>query len=187
MPSRADAISAAAKKYNLQPELIAGFILAEQRDQTKNEDPKDYTAATSLKQASTSIGLGQVVISTAQRNNLFSDLMSDKTQKGMKHNDVARVLADDTANIFAAAKYLRQVADEGSKKSIAALPETKATFPGINMSNYQKNSSQWADDNIRALGSEYTSRAWGDNLSPGWGNFVLEATRDVQRSNVVKP
>ena len=186
LPSRADVIRAAAAKYNLQPELIAGFILAEQRDQTKNEDAKDYTAAVSIKQANTSIGLGQVVISTAQRNNLFSDLMSERTQRGMKHNDVARVLADDTANIFAAAKYLRQVADEGSKKSITDLPQTKTKFPRINMADYAKNSSQWSDDNIRALGSEYTSRAWDDNLSPGWGDFVLEATRDVQRSNVFK-
>ena len=187
LPSRADVIQAAAKKYNLRPELIAGFILAEQRDQTKNEDAKDYTAATSIKQANTSIGLGQVVVSTAQKNNLFSDLMSEKTQKAMKHNDVARVLADDTANIFAAAKYLRQVADEGATKSIAALPNTKAKFPAINLADYSKNSSQWSDDNIRALGSEYTSKAWDDNLSEGWGDFVLEATRDVKRSNVFKP
>lgn len=187
LPSRADVIEAAAKKYNLRPELIAGFILAEQRDQTQNEDAKDYTAATSIKQANTSIGLGQVVVSTAQKNNLFSDLMSEKTQKAMKHNDVARVLADDTANIFAAAKYLRQIADEGATKSISALPNTKANFPAINMSDYSKNSAQWSDDNIRALGSEYTSRAWDDKLSAGWGKFVLEATRDVKRSNVFKP
>lgn len=187
LPSRADVINAAAEKYNLDPAMIAGFILAEQRDQTRNEDAKDYTAATSIKQANTSIGLGQVVISTAQRNNLFSDLMSDKTQKGMKHNDVARVLADDTANIFAAAKYLRLIADEGARQNISALPNTKTKFPNINLTDYSKNSAQWSDDNIRALGSEYTSRAWDDNLSPGWGDFVLEATRDVRRSNVFKP
>ncbi len=188
LPSRADVINAAAKKYNLQPALIAGFILAEQRDQSKNEDAKDYTAATSIKQANTSIGLGQVVVSTAQKNNLFSDLMSDKTQKSLKQNDVARILADDTANIFAVAKYLRQTADEGANKSISTLPATQSKFPKINMSDYKKNSSQWSDDNIRALGSEYTSRAWDDKLSPGWGDFVLEATRDVQRSKVfIKP
>lgn len=187
LPSRADVIEAAARKYNLRPELVAGFILAEQRDQTQNEDAKDYTAATSIKQANTSIGLGQVVVSTARKNNLFSDLMSEKTMKGMKHNDVARVLADDTANIFAAAKYLRQVADEGAKIPVSSLPKTKARFPNINMADYSKNSSQWSDDNIRALGSEYTSRAWDDNLSGGWGDFVLEATRDVRRSSVFKP
>jgi hypothetical protein len=113
--------------------------------------------------------------------------MSETTQKAVKHNDVARILADDTANIFAAAKYLRQVADEGATKSITALPNTKAKFPAINLSDYSKNSSQWSDDNIRALGSEYTSKAWDDNLSDGWGDFVLEATRDVKRSNVFKP
>jgi hypothetical protein len=186
LPSRADVIQAAAKKYNLQPELVAGFILAEQRDQTKNEDAKDYTAATSIKQANTSIGLGQVVVSTAERNNLFSDLMSDKTQKSLKHNDRARLLADDTVNIFAAAKYLRQIADEGATKSITALPNTKAAYPNINLSDYKKNSSQWSPDNIRALGSEYTSRAWDDKVT-GWGHFVFEATEDVKRSKVFKP
>lgn len=186
LPSRADVIRAAANRYNLQPELVAAFILAEQRDQSRNEDAKDYTAATSLPQANTSIGLGQVVISTAQRNNLFSDLMSERTQRGMKHNDVARVLADDTANIFAVAKYLRQVANEGAGKSIADLPQTQRKFPNIRMSDYSNNSSRWTDDNIRALGSEYTSRAWDDSLSPGWGDFVLEAYRDVQRSGVFR-
>lgn len=187
LPSRADVIQAAAKKYNLRPELIAGFILAEQRDQSGNEDAKDYTAATSIKQANTSIGLGQVVVSTAQKNKLFSDLMSDKTQTNLKHNDVSRLLADDTANIFAVAKYLRQTADQGATKSIANLPQTKTKFPSINLADYSKNSSQWSDDNIRALGSEYTSRPWDDNLSDGWGDFVLEATRDVKRSGVFKP
>jgi hypothetical protein len=186
LPSRADVIQAAAKKYNLQPELVAGFILAEQRDQTKNEDAKDYTAATSIKQANTSIGLGQVVISTAERNSLFSDLMSDKTQKSLKHDDTARLLSDDTVNIFAAAKYLRKIADEGATKSITALPNTKAVYPNINLSDYKKNSSQWSADNIRALGSEYTSRAWDDKVT-GWGHFVFEATEDVKRSKVFKP
>lgn len=186
LPSRADVIRAAANRYNLQPELVAAFILAEQRDQSRNEDGKDYTAATSIAQGNTSIGLGQVVISTAQRNNLFSDLISERTQGAMSHNQTASLLADDTANIFAAAKYLRQVADDGSRRSIGSLPNTQARFPNINLPNYAQNSSQWTDDNIRALGSEYTSRAWDDNLSPGWGDFVLEAYRDVQRSGVFR-
>jgi hypothetical protein len=54
------------------------------------------------------------------------------------------------------------------------------------MKQFLKNSSQWWNDNIRALVQKYTSRAWDDNLSPGWGDFVLAATRDVKRSNVFK-
>ncbi|MFO5890474.1 EamA family transporter, partial [Klebsiella pneumoniae] len=44
---------------------IGAIILAEQRDQTRDEDAKDYQAAVSIKSANTSIGLGQVVVSTA--------------------------------------------------------------------------------------------------------------------------
>lgn len=187
LPSRADVVRAAAAKYNLEPELVAGFILAEQRDQSGREDAKDYTAATSVKQGNTSIGLGQVVISTARRNRLFSDLVSDRTQSAMSHDDTARLLADDTANIFAVAKYIRQVADDGAGRSIADLPATRTKFPAINLQNYRGNSRQWPADNVRALGSEYTSRAWDDNLSPGWGDFVYEAYRDVQSSGVFRP
>lgn len=64
-PSRAKVMSAAARKYDLTPQLIGAIILAEQRDQTRDEDAKDYQAAVSIKSANTSIGLGQVVVSTA--------------------------------------------------------------------------------------------------------------------------
>ena len=185
LPSRADVIRAAAARYNLQPELVTAFLLAEQRDQSRNEDAKDYTAATSIMQANTSIGLGQVVISTAQRNNLFSDLISSRTQAGMKHNDVARVLADDTFNIFAVAKYIRQTADQGARTPVSSLPRTQRAFPNIDMAAFSGNSSGWSADNIRALGSEYTSRAWDDKVT-GWGDFVQEAYQDVRRSNVFR-
>jgi hypothetical protein len=75
LPSRVQVMRAAAAATNLHPQLIAGFLLAEQRDQSEREDAKDFLAATSLARANTSIGLGQVVISTAQRQHLFSDLM----------------------------------------------------------------------------------------------------------------
>jgi len=190
-PSRADVIRAAANRYNLQPEVVAAFILAEQRDQSQNEDGKDYTAATSLAQADTSIGLGQVVVSTAQRNNLFSDLISARTQAGMSHNQVATLLADDTANIFAVAGYIRQVADRAQ----SAPPEVRARFegyyPGIDFDRFREHSSRWSIENIRALGSEYTSSAW-DAADPNftdsapWGNFVGEAYTDVVRSGVFR-
>jgi hypothetical protein len=32
------------------------------------------------------------------------------------------------------------------------------------------------------LGSEYTSRPWDDVLSPGWGDFVYAAYRDVENA-----
>lgn len=195
MPSRADVIRAAAEKYNLDPRMVAGIILAEQRDQSQLEDAKDYTAATSIKQANTSIGLGQVVISTAQNNDLFSDLIDVQTKNRLSHDDYARLLADDMVNIFATAKYIRLVAD----KAATAPPEVKArfesSFPGIDFSKFKENSSNWSEANIQALGSEYTTSAWDVPKpdknppfvdSPGWGYFVGEAYKDVDSSGVFK-
>ena len=185
IPSRAQVIAAAAKEHKLKPQHLAAFLLAEQRDQSKNEDAKDYLGATSrIAKGNTSIGLGQVVVSTAQNNDLFQDLLSSGTRGGLSHNDVARLLASDEYNILAAARYIRKVADDGAKIGIATLPNTKAAFPGIDMPAFAADSSTWPDDNLRALASEYTSRAWDDSVSEGWAFFVFEAYRDVVASGV---
>lgn len=184
LPSRAQIIIAAANTHNLHPELVGGFLLAEQRDQSKNEDAKDYIGATSIMSGNTSIGLGQVVVSTATRNDLFSDLLSSGTRSGLGHDDTAKLLASDEFNIFAVAKYMRQVADDGATRNISTLPSTQSTYPGINMAAYANNSASWPDDNIKALASEYTSRAWDDNIYSYWANFVFEAYKDVQAASV---
>ena len=184
LPSRIQVIEAAAAAHNLHPELVAAIILAEQRDQTEREDAKDYVAADSVMEGNTSLGLWQVVVSTAQQHDLFSDLLSSEARGSLDHADTARLLASDEYNIFAVAKYLRIVADEGATKTAADLPSTASTYPNIDFAAYANNSSTWADDNISAIGSEYTSRAWDDNLSPGWGFFVLEAYQDVLRAGV---
>jgi hypothetical protein len=131
-----------------------------------------------------SLGLGQVVVSTATRNALLSDAISSKTMQHASHAKIARLLIDDALDIFSAAKYLRIVADEGSKRDIGKLPNTKAAFPRIDMPSYARRSTALPADNIRALGSEYTSRAWDDVLSPGWGEFVHEAYLDVKAARV---
>lgn len=184
LPSRADVMRLAAAQHNLHPALLAAFILAEQRDQSRNEDAKDLTAATSILQANTSIGLGQVVVSTARGEDLFSDLLSASFRSSLNHTCIAMLLASDEFNIFAVAKYIRLVANRAAGRPIASLPNTKRAFPGINMAAYAANSRTWPDDNIRALGSEYTSAPWDDRLSVGWGNFVYEAYRDVLASGI---
>jgi hypothetical protein len=184
LPSRAQVMRAAATAYNLHPELVAAFILAEQRDQSRNEDAKDYVGATTGG-GDTSIGLGQVVISTASRHDLFSDLLSSSTRSSLEHDDIALLLASDEFNIFAVAHYIRIVADDGAGRDIATLPNTQREFPGIDLAAYAGNSSSWSDDNIRVLGMYYTSRAWTDNvISAGWGNFVFEAYQDVCSSGI---
>ena len=64
LPTRAAVVKAAATRHDLQPELIAAFLLAKQRDQSQYEDAKDIVGATSPVKQNTSIELGQVVIST---------------------------------------------------------------------------------------------------------------------------
>ncbi|MBC8165079.1 MAG: DUF4157 domain-containing protein [Bryobacteraceae bacterium] len=188
VPSRADVIRAAAGINNLHGPAIAAFILAEQRDQSANEDAKDYQSAVSVLTYNSSIGLGQVVVSTARKNDLFSDLLRAKTLKGVFGNGlfpihIALLLASDEFNIFAAAKYIRKTASDGAAMTAARLPKTVAKWPGVNFAAYGQNSRNWPDHNIAALGSEYTSTPWDDRLSD-WGDFVLEAYRDVVASGV---
>lgn len=185
VPSRASIFRAAGKNYSLEPRLIAAFVLAEQRDQSQMEDAKDYLGAASVLKGNTSIGLGQVVISTARRHQLFSALLPTALTPGLTHTEIAKLLASDEFNIFAVAKYLRIVADAAVRLNAGQLPRTKAKFPGIDFGRFGLNSQYWPPDNIRALGSEYTSRPWDDVLSPGWGDFVHDAYRDVGAAGVL--
>lgn len=188
IPSRADLIRAVGTLYNLDGATIAAFILAEQRDQSSNEDAKDYQSAVSLMSYNSSIGLGQVVVSTARRNNLFGDVLSPTTLAGRDGHGIidwqtAMLLASDDFNVFAAAKYIRMTANNGSVMTPARLPNTIASWPNIDFPKYAQNSRNWPEDNIAALGSEYTSRPWDDVVTP-WGDFVLEAYHDVVAAGV---
>lgn len=179
-PSRAGVMKVAGNVHDLAPALIAAFILAEQRDQSRNEDARDYGAAVSIKQANTSIGLGQVVISTVRRHDLFADLL----RTNLSHDQIAEMLVSEAFNIFAVARYIRIVANEGAKQSAARLQATNAKFPGINFLAYSRLSAEWPIDNVRALGLEYTSSPWDDRLSPGWGDFVNDAYTDMKSANL---
>jgi hypothetical protein len=185
VPSRGTVLRAAGNKYNLEPGLIAAFVLAEQRDQSQVEDAKDYLGAASVLKGNTSIGLGQVVVSTARRNHLFSALLPLALTQGLTHTEIAKLLASDEFNVFAVAKYLRLTADAAVRLNAGQLPKTKAKFPGIDFGRFGLDSRFWPPDNVRALGSEYTSRPWDDVLSPGWGDFVYEAYRDVVAAGVL--
>ena len=182
LPSRTQVINAAGKLYKLQPALIAAFVLAEQRDQSKKEDAKDYTAAVSILEGNTLIGLGHMVVSTAKKYNLFSGLLSTKTTSLLTHDEIALLLTSDEFNIFAVAKYIRVTADAASKLPKGSLPNTVAAFPAINFGLYKEHSLKWPADNIKAMASEYTSKAWDDRLSTGWAWFVYEAYKDILKS-----
>ncbi len=170
-PSRSLVLGAAGRLYRLEPALVGAIILAEQRDQTANEDAAEYGAAVSILGTDTSIGLGQVVVSTAQRHDLFCDF--GISASSIPSRFVAWLLTSDDVNIFACAKYIRIVADMAARLPRSSQSEILGHFPGLNMAAYAGHSSTWPFDNIRALGMEYTSRPWDNSMmSAGWGDFV---------------
>jgi hypothetical protein len=187
LPTRAEVIGAAAARYNLDPAVLSGMILNEQRDQSRREDLADYAGAT-LGKGDTSIGLGQIMVSTAMKNgsDLLSDTVDPKTRASLTHNDVAKLLTSDDHNIFATARYLRGLADAGAKIGAdpKALLVTRSVLPNVDFAAYA--GKAWNDDNIRAIGSEYSSKPWDDVLMPihNWPEYVLDAVDDVRRTGI---
>jgi hypothetical protein len=192
LPSRLQVMRAAGAAHNIEGELVAAIILAEQRDQSRAEDARDFILG--LARQNTSIGLGQVLPSTVRGNDLFADLLSnDRTttfaattaRSNVSPEQTAWLLASDETNIFATARYIRILANAGAMETLAGLPNTRSSFPGLNPAAYANNSSTWPEDNVGALGMYYTSPAWTDDLgSVGWGDFVLEAYRDVKAAGL---
>ncbi len=98
---------------------------------------------------------------------------------------IADMLASDEFNIFAVARYVRMIADQGAALSPASLPRTVAWVPGLDLSVYAGHASTWTENHVKPIGSEYTSKPWDDYLSKSWGEFVLEAYRDVRAARVL--
>lgn len=183
LPTRAEVIEAAAERYNLDPSVVAGFILHEQRDQSLREDAADFGGAT-LGGGDQSIGLGQILMSTAMKNgaDLLADTVDPETRATLDRSAVARLLASDEHNIFATARYLRSVAD--AAPGAGPLPVTSSVYPGFDPNGYS--GSSWSDPNIGAIASEYTSRPWDDRVLPAWGypRDVITAVHDVRRTGL---
>lgn len=103
-------------------------------------------------------------------------------------------------NIFAVAKYIRTVANaappywndskamlsEGAWDPGAADPNRSALhgFPQLNALAFHDHSSAWPLDNVKVLGSEYTSKPWDGGIEGGWADFVGAAYLDVKQSGV---
>src|SRR5262249_58983939 len=64
IPSRLQVMRAAGKAHNIDGSLIAAIILAEQRDQSRAEDGRDYVLGFVFEEK-TSIGVRQIVPTTA--------------------------------------------------------------------------------------------------------------------------
>lgn len=205
-PLRSRVIRAAADHYRLEPALVSAILLTEARDQTRLEDAKDYVAATSVARGNTSIGLGQVVVSTTRDGDLFEALLPPGTRAGLSHDNVATLLASDEFNIFATAAYIRATADQAARLPAGALPGTRAAYSGAGLARYDgalgatlarpvdktpisfaafgAHSRSWPEANVMALASEYTSAPWDDRLVELWSAMVLPAYRTFQAGNL---
>jgi hypothetical protein len=196
IPGRAFVMGKAGDAYQLEGRLIAAAILTEARDQSRREDGGEYQAARLLGR-NTSIGLGQVVVSTARRGRLFSDLLSASLERRLSHPQIASLLASDEFNIFAVAKYVRSVADSADATPAASRAVFQMWQAGIDFSAFRRHSRHWPIENVRALGSEYTSRPWDARIVTrpdgssgirgivaGWGELWGRAYETYGRSGI---
>jgi hypothetical protein len=187
VPSRGDVMRAAARQYSLDPALVGAIILVEQWDQSRNEDAADYQGAASIVGKNTSIGLGQIVVSTAKKKNLFSDLLPTSIGAGLTQDQTAALLACDEFNIFGVAKFLRFVANQGALQDINSTT-TKRTiqqYPGINMGAYAQASSRWPMANIEAIASEYTSSQWDGSFVLLWSDLMRLAYQHIKLGRIL--
>ena len=140
-PSRLQVINYAAQKYGVPADVIAATILNEQWDQSSNEDRAEFAAAYSHRH-NTSLGLGQIVVSTAFRKELVQDVIPDDLDEPDEplgadqhphesrempsrgdHKHLAMALTSDELNIMATAAYLRHL--------IATMPSTEAELQEV--------------------------------------------------------
>lgn len=191
-PSRAALIRSAACKHGIAPHVLAGFLLAEQQDQTINEDRVDYQAGAGLGGAgkNTSVGIAQIQMKNGMAKNadIFSDLLPSYI-RGSNRVRVASYLASDEYAIFAAARFIRNLANEGAKKmESGGLPNTRARFP--NATPAVLRGDRWNEDAVMILGSEYTSTPWDDDLHQTWGRLIVNmselATKTESDLNNIK-
>lgn len=188
VPTRAEVVQAAAKKYNLDPKVLGGILLQEQRDQSRKEDAADIGGAR-LSGANTSIGLGQITMGTAMRNknDLFADTIPDpKVRAALSRDDVARLLTSDEHSIFAAARYMRGSADKGAALGAApgGLSEIRRTYPGFDPASLS--GGRWNADTIKAMAGDYSANSFSQNLpmNPGYPEYVGVAVQDIERAGI---
>lgn len=173
IPSRADVLTAAGRKYGVDPRITASFMLKEQWEQTQAEDATDLQSATSIFRQNSSAGIAQINVSNATKNGgaLLSDTVDPKTRASMSHADAARYLVSDEHAIFAATKFIRNLANS-APTNFDKLPKTKALLGDADPAAFHKDSKHWRPEHIAILGGEYTSKPWDDNVSP-WGRDIV--------------
>ncbi len=158
-------IKSSAIKNRLRPELVAAIIATEQYYLGWSDVLGDAPRA--RRGHDSSIGLGQIRISTAIQHNLVDS--SDR-------EEIIKRLMDPERNIEATARYIRIVADmaEGSK----------SYNPGVNFALYKHHGDEWDYNNpytVILIGSEYNSTPWDSYYTDWWGEQVLRNFRSIEK------
>ncbi|SEU32001.1 hypothetical protein [Stigmatella erecta] len=169
-PSRAELIAVAARQYGQEPALLAALLLAEQRDQSAQEEARHYALAAEGEGASF-LGLGQVALPAVTHHALLSEVLAPEVLRHASPPHLARLLADDALNIMASAKYLRVVA--------LAHPPPPPPEPGD-----EAQDGPPPENPLHALAARYTGRAREPARAAAWGHFVHEAYCDVKAARV---
>ncbi len=194
LPSRIQIIKAAAAQYRLEPELVAAIIMAEQIDQSMNEDASDFQGANWG--AGTSIGLGQIEVSSAAKYGLLEQVQNARDNASISGGNsavIGKYLASDEFNIFGVAKYLRIVANLGADAaespyggySFMYVGYGAGSISGTDAAILREHSKDWGRDvYIVLIGSEYTSKPFDGKHYKGWGELVLRSYHDVKQSGI---
>jgi hypothetical protein len=171
-PARAELIAVAARQYGQEPALLAALLLAEQRDQSAQEEAKHYALA--AEGAASAVGLGQVAVPAVTHHALLSEVLAPEVLRHASPLHLARLLADDALNIMAAAKYLRIVS------------QVRPTRPPPPRYAYEDEGEARPppENPLHALATRYTGRAREPSRAAAWGHFVDEAYRDVKAARV---
>ncbi len=170
-PARAELIAVAARQYGQEPALLAALLLAEQRDQSAQEEAKHYARAAEGAPSSF-LGLGQVALPALTHHALLSEVLAPEVLRHASPLHLARLLADDALNIMASAKYLR-IVTQAHPPPPPPPEEADADRDGTPPENP-----------LHALAARYTGRAREPSRAATWGHFVHEAYCDVKAARV---
>jgi len=187
-----EAILAAARNNDLEPELVGSLGLAEQRDQSGAENVMDWLMGVVVGDGQTSVGPVQGTANSSRRYDMVDD------HNRMSDRQLAIALHDPATAYEAGARRLRSGADLGALAEQQgrnhAVDDVLDPGVRVDLGVMDQHSSSWDDSHRRIAIDEYTSAPFDDdmlngghaaNASPGgWGWFAVEGYHDIHDSGL---
>ncbi|MFZ2603255.1 MAG: response regulator, partial [Candidatus Omnitrophota bacterium] len=162
-------IISSAKKWNIEPEFLAGILFVEYIDMEKGENFTDFWGSFIR---DTSVGFGQV------RTDTYKGYYSDSwfIQK-LPRPAIAFLLRFNKLNIEAAGKYIRYLANEGNKKH--------------NLSLLKYHSKYWDEELRLIIAASYTAKPFSERIlnhkKPPFLNYHQDGTSNKEVKDQREP